>query len=129
MIKWIKNILQKEDSEIDFGGEGQFNFQLKIHDLIIGFLSYDDGLWAFQYSDAFKNQSKYSRLTGFSDLNKIYTSKTLWPFFKVRIPGIKQPMIIEIMEKEKLDPKNEASLLRRFGRKSMSNPYILELAN
>lgn len=35
-------------------------------------------------------------------------------------------MIIEIIEAEKLDPKNEAILLRRFGKKTMSNPYILE---
>ena len=126
MINWFKKITDKGIEESEFNAEGEFKFLLKIQDLIIGYLSFNNGDWEFQYSEEFKNQKKYSRITGFSDLNKVYKSKILWPFFKIRIPGIKQPMIIEIIEAEKLDPKNEAILLRRFGKKTMSNPYILE---
>ena len=126
MINWFKKITAKGIEESEFNAEGEFKFLLKIQDLIIGYLSFNNGDWEFQYSEEFKNQKKYTRITGFSDLNKVYKSKILWPFFKIRIPGIKQPMIIEIIEAEKLDPKNEAILLRRFGKKTMSNPYILE---
>ena len=126
MINWFKKITDKGIEESEFNAEGEFKFLLKIQDLIIGYLSFNNGDWEFQYSEEFKNQKKYTRITGFSDLNKVYKSKILWPFFKIRIPGIKQPMIIEIIEAEKLDPKNEAILLRRFGKKTMSNPYILE---
>ena len=101
-------------------------FTLKIDDIIVGHLQIEDGLWKFNYSDEFKNQNEYRRLTGFSDLNKVYSSEELWPFFKVRIPGLKQPMIQEILEKENLDKSNEAALLKRFGNRTMTNPYILE---
>jgi hypothetical protein len=68
----------------------------------------------------------YAALTGFSDLHKVYKSQDLWPFFFIRIPWLKQLMIREIIKSEKIDGSNEAVLLRRFGSKSMSNPYILE---
>ncbi|MGF1560443.1 MAG: hypothetical protein ACFCUL_15255 [Flavobacteriaceae bacterium] len=101
-------------------------FVIKIDDLIIGTLNRKNNFWQFQYSDDFKNQQEYYRLVGFSDLNKVYQSEVLWPFFKIRIPGLKQPMIQEIIELDKLDVSDEAILLKRFGRRSISNPYILE---
>ena len=106
-------------------------FSLKIDDpelgaLEIATLEYQDGLWIFQYSEAFRNQSKYSRLIGFSDLSKVYRSDVLWPFFKIRIPGLKQPMVQEVLEAENISKSDEVSLLRRFGRRNISNPYLLE---
>jgi len=101
-------------------------FVLKIGDLLIGTLKFEEGEWTFQYSEDFKNQDKYNRLVGFSDLDKTYRRKTLWPFFKIRIPGLKQPMVQEILKEENIDQTDEASLLKRFGRKNISNPYILE---
>lgn len=101
-------------------------FVIKIDELIIGTLNRKNNFWQFQYSDDFKNQQEYYRLVGFSDLNKVYQSEVLWPFFKIRIPGLKQPMIQEIIELDKLDVSDEAILLKRFGRRSISNPYILE---
>lgn len=106
-------------------------FILKIEDdkgkiLEIGTLQYLDGKWKFQYSNAFKNQAKFRRLVGFSDLNKIYESEVLWPFFKIRIPGLKPPLVEKILEKEKIDKSDEVSLLKRFGRINISNPYVLD---
>lgn len=132
MFDLFRKIIRKGDStnlkpiEIEF--TGQIKFVLKIKQLEIGHLSVEDGLWNYRYSEEFKNQDKYARLTGFSDLNKIYKAEVLWPFFKIRIPGLKQPMIRDIIEAENLDSKNEAVLLKRFGKKSMANPYILEPA-
>jgi len=94
--------------------------------LVIGHLTVEEGKWVFRYAEDFRNQTKYARLTGFSDLNKVYKADVLWPFFKIRIPGLKQPMIRDIIEAEQLDESNEAILLKRFGKWSMSNPYILE---
>jgi hypothetical protein len=58
-------------------------------------------------------------------LTKVYRKDSLWPFFLVRIPGLKQPAIKEIIEKENIDTENEVELLKRFGQKSISNPYEL----
>lgn len=128
MKDYIKKIFRKDSDNhpIDFEFDGTIKFKLKIKDLVIGCLKIENQKWSFVYSEEFKNQDTYRRLTGFSDLNKVYESDELWPFFKIRIPGLKQPMIKEILEQEKLNKNNEGQLLKRFGRISMSNPYILE---
>lgn len=130
MLNLFRNIIEKgtktNKEPVEFHFEGEIKFVLKIKDLIIGYLSIEQEQWTFKYSNEFKEQSKYARLTGFSDLDKIYKADVLWPFFKIRIPGLKQPMIRDILKEENLDEANEAVLLKRFGKKTMSNPYILE---
>src|SRR5690606_30567545 len=93
--------------------------------ITIGYLSCEKGKWHFKYSEEFKNQNEYHSLIGFPDLNKEYVSEYFWPFFRIRIPGLKQPAIKEIVEKEKLDIENEFQLLKRFGHKTISNPFEL----
>jgi HipA-like protein len=97
---------------------------LKLNELIIGYLSCKDNEWTFVYSDEFRKQNEYHNIVGFPDLDEEYKSSELWPFFRIRIPGLKQPAIKEILEKEKIK-NNEYELLKRFGRKSISNPYEL----
>ncbi len=116
---------ENEDSGISFASSGA-KFELKISNLVIGILFSENNKWYFEYSDEFKAQSQYYRIVGFSDLNRKYENDTLWPFFKVRIPGLKQPMVQEIIEKEEIDSKDESSLLKRFGKRITTNPYILE---
>lgn len=101
-------------------------FLLRIGDVVIGHLSTEENRWKFEYSDEFRSSDRYSRIIGFSDLNKTYYSDELWPFFRLRIPGLKQPLVREIMERERIDSSNEVALLKRFGLKSISNPYMLE---
>ena len=128
MKEFIKRLFSKSDEEpISFEFNGSIKFTLKIKSLDVGYLEIKEGKWIFKYSEDFKNQNSFRRLAGFSDLDKTYESEVLWPFFKIRIPGLKQPMIREILEKENLSKENEAILLKRFGRISMSNPYILEV--
>ena len=127
MIEFFKNIFSKPEDTVSNVVEdnSDIRFVLTIGNLIIGYLTIEDGFWIFQYSEEFKNQNKYRLLIGFSNKDKIYKSEVLWPFFKVRIPGLKQPMVKEILEAENIDKNNEALLLKRFGRRNMSSPYIL----
>lgn len=69
----------------------------------------------------------YNHIAGFSNLNKVYKNETLWPFFRIRIPGLKQPAVKEILKKENINETNELELLKRFGHKTISNPYELDL--
>lgn len=128
MIDFIKKLFNKPEHEISPSVDESTNirFILKIKDLDVGYLTIEDDLWTFRYSEAFRSQTTYSRLVGFSDLYKEYQSDVLWPFFKIRIPGLKQPMIREIIESEKINENDEAGLLKRFGRRNTSNPYVLE---
>lgn len=127
MFEKIKNLFKKEkDIDIQLPQDETAEFILKLKSLTVGHLACKDGMWTFYYDDEFKAQKDvYHRIVGFPNLDKKYTSPTLWPFFLIRIPGLKQPAIKEIIEEEKLDQDNEAALLKRFGFKSISNPYLL----
>ena len=92
----------------------------------IGTLRCKNGQWEFAYADQFKQLSDvYNYIVGFGDLDKTYTSTALWPYFQIRIPGLSQPAIKEILEEENIDANNEVALLERFGKRSISNPYHL----
>ena len=109
--------LSKEDTQ---------QFKLYLNSLPVGELSCEDGEWIFKYAPEFIAQSdKYHPIVGFPDLHAEYRSEVLWPFFQIRIPGLGQPAIREIIERESLDINNEAQLLKRFGKKTLANPFLL----
>ena len=127
MLRKIKNWFSKSDDdtelEVQLPKEEDAKFILTVDNIRIGMLYCDKGDWYFKYTEDFKDHSnEYNRIVGFPDLNKTYKSETLWPFFQIRIPGLKQPAIQEILENEKINKENEAALLKRFGQKSISNP-------
>lgn len=102
-------------------------FTLTADDINVGELVYKDGIWNFKYSEEFKKHlNEYNLIIGFPDVDKNYESEDLWPFFQIRIPGLKQPAVKEILEKENIDEDDEVSLLKYFGKKTIANPYKLE---
>jgi HipA-like protein len=103
-------------------------FILKYHNLVIGYLKLKNGIWSYEYSEDFKNQTEIAVLPDFPDKNKIYSSEFLYPFFIQRIPSPSQPKVKETLEREKIKPDNIAELLKRFGRFSISNPFHLTVA-
>ena len=106
-------------------------FDLFLKDFKIGVLSFntENSKWYFEYSDDFKNDiHSVNKIIGFPEKNKKYESEDLWPFFNIRIPGLKQPKVKEILEKEKIDPTDDVKLLERFGKRSINNPFELELS-
>jgi len=123
--KWFKKE-DDEDIEVHLPKVESAKFMLQVDDIRIGTLYCEKGEWYFKYTDDFKDHAEtYNHIVGFPDLNKTYKSDTLWPFFQIRIPGLKQPAVVEILEKEHIDKNNEAALLRRFGKKTIANPYEL----
>jgi HipA-like protein len=103
-------------------------FVLVYQDLLIGTLELKNGCWIFQYSRQFCEQSpvhKVKPILNFPDASKVYESQELWPFFATRIPGLSQPQIKAIIQREKIDAKNPVSLLHRFGRETITNPFLL----
>ena len=127
MIKRLIDWFRKEnDVSLDVPKGEKAKFSLKLKDLPIGELRFEENVWHFKYTQAFIDKAdEFYTIPGFPNLEKEYISSFLWPFFKVRIPGIKQPAIKEILEKEDIS-EDEVSLLKRFGLRSIASPYILE---
>ncbi|MFK7949501.1 MAG: HipA N-terminal domain-containing protein [Saprospiraceae bacterium] len=127
---FIHRLFRKEKNEVELylPDEAQEKFVLKLENIEIGYLECREGIWSFYYSEAFKNKSDLYSIPGFPNLDKKYTSESLWPFFKIRIPGLGQPAIKEILSKENIDKRNELALLKRFGKRSIANPYTLILS-
>lgn len=128
MLKFIKKFLTKnEEQTAHLPANANATFLLKVNDIIVGTLHCEKGEWEFKYTEDFKHNHEYNKIIEFSDLSKTYRNDTLWPFFQTRIPGLKQPAVQEILKNENIDEENEFELLKRFGKKTISNPYELEL--
>jgi len=65
-------------------------------------------------------------LPDFPKVEKIYNSEELYPFFVQRIPGLGQTKVKEAIAEENIDEHNEAALLKRFGRFTITNPFELQ---
>ncbi len=132
MIENLKKILSREGGReyIQPSKEEKADFLLRVrertgHTLDVGRLSLREGTWHFEYTEDFRRQTKIRPIVNFPILDKHYESDTLWPFFVIRIPGLKQPAVQREIEKKELDERNEAQLLKHFGKTSIANPFIL----
>ena len=100
--------------------EDDATFNVNLGKLLVGTLLYSAGVWYFSYSNEFKLQNRILPLANFPSKDKEYSTRDLWPFFASRIPSNAQLQI------EKDRPKEDVvTLLRRFGRRTVANPYEL----
>ena len=100
-------------------------FQLRYGSLPVGVLSNDAGHWTFRYTAEFQRRQDLRPLVQFPDTSKTYESEELWPFFGMRIPSLKQPFVKKVVKGEKINARDKVELLRRFGRRTIANPYEL----
>jgi hypothetical protein len=129
MLKKIKNLLsfQKKQPISLEHQETTHLFSLKYHELEMGILQFIGEEWVFEYADQFKTQQVISPLIDFPELNKVYKSKILWPFFSNRIPSLKQPKIKAYIDQNPSEKQNVVKLLEVFGEYSVNNPFRLQL--
>ena len=102
-------------------------FVLVLGSLPMLVLSRDSDGWTMRYTEAFRRQNRIAPLVPFPDVNKVYRSPVLWPFFSVRIPSISRPEVERTVREEQLDYDDVAAMLHRFGRKSVADPFELRL--
>jgi HipA-like protein len=103
-------------------------FVLVYGDLVIGTLRLHQQTWEFAYSRQFIDQSDVKPLIDFPDVTKVYRADDLWPFFMARIPSMAQPKVQDVISKEGIDQTSDVELLRRFGRETITDPFVLEPA-
>ena len=103
-------------------------FLLTYNDLLVGTLTAEKGKWQFEYSEEFKKKEELRPIVEFADVNKVYENQELWQFFASRIPSFEQAEIEAIIERENIDNTDAVSLLKRFGRRTINNPFELKAA-
>ena len=108
--------------------EARAKFLLTYGDLLVGTLTVQGGLWQFEYSDEFKQSKELRPIIGFRDVDRIYQNKDLWQFFAMRIPSSEQPEVEEILRHEHIEEDDAVNLLKRFGGRTIANPFELTLA-
>ena len=125
MTQKFKKILARlfwseSQNEMVLTPDNDATFHVNLGRLFVGTLLYSDGIWYFNYSEEFKMQNRILPLANFPSKEKEYSAKELWPFFASRIPSNAQ------LQLDKDTPQEDiVTLLRRFGRRTVANPYEL----
>jgi HipA-like protein len=91
----------------------------------IGRLIAEKGEWFFSYSDDFRKQSEIKPIADFPDVTRQYRSRSLWPFFALRIPSPEQPAVREFIQSQPQAKADEGLLLKEFGERTIANPFRL----
>lgn len=91
----------------------------------IGTLIAEKGEWIFSYSDEFRKQTEIKPIADFPDVKKKYRSRSLWPFFALRIPSPEQPAVREFIHRQPQQKADEGILLKEFGARTIANPFRL----
>ena len=129
IITNIKNLIFKPEGLEDTYTPNDINakFLLMYKNIAVGELTLLEGIWEFKYTPMFKKQKEVLPIVDFPDVDQIYKRNHLWPFFISRIPGLGQPEVKRVINNENINKNSEFELLKRFGFKSISNPFTLQL--
>jgi HipA-like protein len=125
LIRLAKDWLGRS-KPIEAKPEDEAKFLLKYKNLPVGTLSVNVGIWTFAYSEEFKNQDRLRPILELPDVRTIYQSPDLWQFFAMRIPSLEQPAIGEILKNEHIKEDDAVKLLKRFGKRTIANPFDLQ---
>lgn len=88
----------------------------------VGVLEFEGGVWAFSYSEAYKRRSDLRPIEGFDDVQRVYRSSALFPFFAVRIPDVDRKDVQLRLKADRIRDPEATDLLRLFGRRTVSSP-------
>jgi len=88
----------------------------------VGYLSLEDGWWTFKYDSDYRRRSDLRPIEGFDDLDRIYRSKVLFPFFAVRVPDEHRTDIQRRLAEKDIKDPDTSDLLREFGRRAAASP-------
>lgn len=134
MIKNIFNIIgdlfksEEQSADLQTLQETIATFILSHSSTTIGKLTLANGVWTFQYTDDFKQQNRLTPIVDFPNIDAVYTSERLFPYFEFRIPSISRPQIKRVIEEKKIDSTNTVELLKAFGQRTIVNPFSLKMA-
>lgn len=95
---------------------------------LVGTLSQEGGEFVFKYDRQFVSAADAEPIPGFPQLESDYRSRELWPFFAVRIPPASRTDVRDALKHHGLRRDQTLEVLGTLARRSISNPYQLDLA-
>ncbi len=125
MKNWLAKLLPGDSgSVINTESAGSERFILSYKSDVIGTLDFRDGEWIYKYSEDFKRHGRLQPIADFPQVDRVYQSDTLWPFFASRIPGSGQPRMRTYIKKHE-GRVYDVDLLKEFGTSNIANPFRL----
>jgi HipA-like protein len=88
----------------------------------VGHLTFEKGWWTFEYAPEYRIRSDLRPIEGFDDLQRVYRSKSLFPFFAVRVPDEHRTDVQRRLAQDDIEDPDTSDLLRMFGRKAAASP-------
>lgn len=90
--------------------------------IVVGHLRFQDGVWSFEYDPSYRRRSDLRPIEGFDEMSKVYRSRSLFPFFSVRVPDKDRPDVRLRLKQQRVDDPDTSDLLRMFGRRAAASP-------
>lgn len=97
-------------------------------EITIGFLEETPDSFVFRYAEEYRRRPGAVPISAFPDLQRIYESKDLWPFFAVRFPPSGRPDVRQLIESKNLSTESTLRRLVELSPRTISNPYRFEMA-
>jgi len=97
---------------------------------LVGTHSQEDGEFVFRYDPSFVKAGGLPPISEFPQVDREYRSKDLWAFFEARLPPVDRKDIKELLEhgEGRIAPGDILRVLGRVSKRTIANPYELELA-
>lgn len=96
--------------------------QIMYGETAVAELSRQQGRYLFRYLEAFKERG-LTPLAGLPDLDEIYESAELFPYFEERIPDTRLLAVRQWIERQGLPVDDKLTLLAVLGRKVVTDCY------
>lgn len=94
--------------------------------LLVGVLREEDGVYVFEYSAQFRKQETVPPISSFPEKEHgSYRSKTLFPFFNVRIPPRDREDVQRALAERGIQPHEALRIVGELASKSPTSPYVL----
>jgi HipA-like protein len=93
--------------------------------LLVGVLREEDELYVFEYSPRFRTQDAVPPISSFPDKDQPYRSKTLFPFFNVRIPPRDREDVQTALAERGIQAHEVFRIVGELASKSPTSPYVL----
>lgn len=93
----------------------------------VGTLTVEGDEFVFVYDTEFATNPTVRPLVGFSQLDKVYRSNELWPFFKTRIPPVDRDDVRVQLQQSNVEASDTLRVLGTVARAAIASPYVFEL--